>query len=422
MKNKFFEYFEVSKEFYEDMWRNAIIVFDTNLLLNLYRYTPDTRDNVLSLMEKNTDRIWIPYQVGWEYFNNRLTVIEEVSNGCNNLKQLIVELRAKFKKHLDDNYKRHPYIDRKALDPLCKSALEPILKQLDEWKKDAPNYQDNDTILVRLMSLFDGRVGEDFSETRLNQLYEEGAVRYASLTPPGYMDLKEKKDRGNRHLYGDVIVWFQTIEKAKESHKNIIFVSDDQKEDWYEKKHHGKTAGPRYELFKEFTIKTEGQRILIYNQELFLQYANQYLNAEVKEESIKEVQEVALAEEEKRKAARQYTEEILRKYGYLGDMGDGNGISPVATATVNLAQIQRNFGIAASPMSQLQKIIEQQKTLNPLSNSLQAIAKAAEAYSANPFASVADQIRHLSSGIPTVTAVASPSEIQDLLNGKNNDE
>lgn len=65
------------------------------------------------------------------------------------------------------------------------------------------------------MSLFDGRVGEDFTETRLNQLYEEGAVRYASLTPPGYMDLKEKKERGNRHLYGDVIVWFQTIEKQK---------------------------------------------------------------------------------------------------------------------------------------------------------------------------------------------------------------
>lgn len=153
-----------------------------------------------------------------------------------------------------------------------------------------------------------------------------------------------------------------------------------------------------------------------------MQYANQYLNAEVKEESIKEVQEVALAEEEKCKAARQYTEEILRKYGYLGDMGDGNGISPVATATVNLAQIQRNFGVAASPMSQLQKIIEQQRTLNPLSNSLQAIAKAAEAYSANPFASVTDPIRHLTSGIPaTATATCNPI-IQELLKGKKDDE
>lgn len=420
MKNKFFEYFEDPKEYYDDMWKNAIIVFDTNLLLNLYRYTPETRDNVLSLMEKNAERIWIPYQVGWEFFNNRITVIEEVRNGTNDLQRLITELRNKFKKHLDENYKRHPYINRKALEPLCKSALEPILNQLDEWQKEDPNYLDNDTVLGRLVSLFEGRVGEDFSEIRLNKLYEDGAVRYASLTPPGYMDLKEKKDRGNRHLYGDIIVWFQTIDKAKEAHKNVIFVSDDQKEDWYEKKNHGKSSGPRHELFKEFNIKSDGQRILIYNQELFLKYANQYLNAEVKEESIKEVQEVAQAEEEKRKAARQYTEEILRKYGYMGDMSERNGISPVTT--LKLAQIQRNFGVAISPISQLQTIIEQQKMQNPLADSLQAIAKVAEAYSANPFASVTDQIRHLTSGIPATATTASNPIIQDLLKGKKDNE
>lgn len=377
------------------MWKNSIIVFDTNLLLNLYRYTPETRDNVLAVMEANAGRIWLPYQVGWEYFNNRMSVIDEVSNGCTQLRNLIADLRNKFKKSLDDNYKRHPYIDRKILEPLCKDALKPILEQLDEWKKNDPYYAEDDTILKRLVSYFSVRIGEDFTEDQLNKLYSEGEIRYANQTPPGYMDLKEKKDRGNRHLYGDLIVGMQTIEKAKTDNCDVIFVSDDQKDDWYEKKVHGKSAGPRYELFKEFKIKSGGHRVLIYNQELFLKYANQYLKADVKDDVIKEVKEVADAEEEKRVAARRRTDDILREYGFIGESYT-RALNPfAATAAMNWPKVQANFGIPVSAVSQLQAILEQQKKMSVWADSLEPYTKAADAIRAQPFMSTSDIIKQI---------------------------
>lgn len=209
------------------------------------------------------------------------------------------------------------------------------------------------------------------------------------------MDLKEKKDRGNRHLYGDLIVGMQTIEKAKTDNCDVIFVSDDQKDDWYEKKVHGKSAGPRYELFKEFKIKSGGHRVLIYNQELFLKYANQYLKADVKDDVIKEVKEVADAEEEKRVAARRRTDDILREYGFIGESYT-RALNPfAATAAMNWPKVQANFGIPVSAVSQLQAILEQQKKMSVWADSLEPYTKAADAIRAQPFMSTSDIIKQI---------------------------
>ena len=55
--------------------------------------------------------------------------------------------------------------------------------------------------------------------------------------------------------YGDFIIWKQLIEHAIDTKKNVIFVTDDEKEDWWEE-FNGKTIGPRPELSKEFREKT----------------------------------------------------------------------------------------------------------------------------------------------------------------------
>ena len=164
MKNVFSEYYEISEQTYKEIWDKALFVFDTNLLLNLYRYTTDTRDNILDVMKKVSDRIWIPYQVGWEYFNNRLKVIDEVSNGYDAIKKLISNYKNDFEKNLNNNFKHHPYIDRDVLkEHYSNDIIKPINDILDEWKRHDPQYWENDAILQELTNLFDGKVGEDFS-------------------------------------------------------------------------------------------------------------------------------------------------------------------------------------------------------------------------------------------------------------------
>lgn len=60
---------------YKTIWDRATFVFDANVLLNLYRYQPDTRQAILDTLKKLKSRIWIPYQAAIEFQRNRLSVI-----------------------------------------------------------------------------------------------------------------------------------------------------------------------------------------------------------------------------------------------------------------------------------------------------------------------------------------------------------
>lgn len=362
MKKVFSEYYDPPELTYKEIWDKALFVFDTNLLLNLYRYTTDTRDIILDVMNKVSDRIWIPYQVGLEYFNNRIKVINEVSNGYDAIKKFIINYKNGFEKYLNDNYNHHPYINRDMLKERYSNIIKPINDLLDEWKRKDPKYQDDDVIWKKLTDLFDGKVGEDFSSENLYKLYKEGEIRYAHQVPPGYMDLPQKKDQGERALYGDLIVWKQTIEKAKESNRDVIFVTDDKKNDWFEAKVKGKRSGPRKELLREFSKESDGQKILIYNQESFLKYANDYLKADIKEESIKEVKDVSVAVGTNHKVNKKYPKGLLREYGILTD-NYAQLISPTDISALTMHLNQRNNANPLSSIAGWQSLLDQQKSI-----------------------------------------------------------
>ena len=52
MKKTFLEYNPLSKEIIKELWDNAIFVFDTNVLLNLYRYSDETSMKFLETISK----------------------------------------------------------------------------------------------------------------------------------------------------------------------------------------------------------------------------------------------------------------------------------------------------------------------------------------------------------------------------------
>lgn len=297
MKTKFFEQYTLSDNEIRDILENGILVFDTNVLLNLYSYTKSTKEEVLNIMKKYKNRLWMPYQVGWEFFNNRENKISSVQGGCDKLLKFINDSKNGFDKLLNDNYKRHPYIDRKSISELFGNQLKAVSDEIEKLKAQDPKYDINDTILKQLTQLYNKKVGDDYSIDEYKDIFNDGEKRYEQKTPPGFADLKEKKDQGPRHLYGDLIIWKQMIDKAKSTNKDIIFISEDQKEDWYEKD----SNKPRRDLIKEFGTLTEGKRILIYSQELFLKNIDKYLGSDVGNDVITEVKDVAREEEERRK-------------------------------------------------------------------------------------------------------------------------
>lgn len=57
MRNAIKEYIEYSSEEKNDLWNTATFVFDTNVFLNLYRYSNKTRNQLIESFECLKPRI-----------------------------------------------------------------------------------------------------------------------------------------------------------------------------------------------------------------------------------------------------------------------------------------------------------------------------------------------------------------------------
>jgi len=77
MKKIFPGFYPPSDEDLKELWSKSLFVLDANVLLNLYRYPEKARADLLTVIRKIKDRVWVPYQAALEYQVNRLTVIAE---------------------------------------------------------------------------------------------------------------------------------------------------------------------------------------------------------------------------------------------------------------------------------------------------------------------------------------------------------
>lgn len=78
MKKKFIGFYDPTEQEIEDAWTNGVFAFDANTLLNLYRYTDVTRKDFLHVLKFIKENLFIPFQVAFEYLNNRIKVIDDL--------------------------------------------------------------------------------------------------------------------------------------------------------------------------------------------------------------------------------------------------------------------------------------------------------------------------------------------------------
>lgn len=279
MKNKFKEYYPLSDNEYKDLWDNALFVFDTNVILNLYRYSEPTKLEFIHALKDMQNRIWLPYKVAKEFHKNRLEVIGDQQKIYSDYQKQIEKLNSEFK-----NKNRNPFLTDELL-----TDLQAVLKKVqDELSNKEAFYMElitSDNIQMDIAEIFHNKIGDDFTSEKLNEIYISGKQRYDKLVPPGF---KDKKDKPEPDRYGDLVIWLQILEKAKSDKKNIIFILDDRKEDWWLEKS-GKTISPLPELLNEFHTVT-GQVCYIYQPFQFLKYLNEYLGGKYNEIAINEIE------------------------------------------------------------------------------------------------------------------------------------
>ena len=97
MRSSFCGYYPPTPDDYERLWKEATIVLDTNVLLNLYRLPTSARDEFLTVLDLLKDRLWVPHQVALEFQRNRLTVIaaerKSTEDALSSAQEIVGELR-----------------------------------------------------------------------------------------------------------------------------------------------------------------------------------------------------------------------------------------------------------------------------------------------------------------------------------------
>jgi RNA polymerase sigma factor (sigma-70 family) len=281
MKELYCGYSKKTEKDLKELWKNSLITFDTNVILNLYRYSDSTRIAILELIKKFDKQIFLTFQVGLEYNRNRYEIISAQENSHNDfLKKLkIIE---------DDlNSKDRPPFLSDSLHNSLSKVFNDVEKEVKDHIESFQKMPDNDEIFNKIDKLFNGKITEKFDEERMKQIYQEGKLRFEKKIPPGYEDYKKTEDK----RYGDLIFWLQILEKSKTEKKSIILISDERKEDWIWKLKNGKSIGPRQELIEE--MKTfSGENFHIYSSERFLNFGQMYLQENVNDKAIQEIESI----------------------------------------------------------------------------------------------------------------------------------
>jgi hypothetical protein len=300
MRKQFAGHFRLSKAQQAELWKTGIVVFDANVLLHLYRYSDQTRSDLLATIEKLQDRAWIPHRVAVEYFRRRLDVIVQQQKAYSDA---IVDLN-KIEETLKNQ--RHPFVSQKTFQSIQK-VLDDARKELQASIETHLKRLTNDDLLDKIADLFDQRVGEPFSDEDTKKLCSEAERRFAAKIPPGYKDQDKSTEGDPTRPYGDFFVWNQTLEMAAIKKSGVIFVTDDSKEDWWLSVG-GKTIGPRPELIQEFRDRCQNN-ILILSTYRFMEEAGIHLKSKHHDQTVNEMKVLRQDERAKLSALTKENEE-----------------------------------------------------------------------------------------------------------------
>lgn len=260
-----------------ELWPQAIFSFDTNVLLSVYSYSPETRSELLQAMEQigTRGKIFLTWQVMTEFHRLRMDKIREQDTTAD-------QLTDAFKKlcdAIDDKIKRsdghHPDVDLEQIRQIAEEAREkatPLLAHTERGRVDPLN----DDFLRQITSIFGEAIGTRPTPDEDRQHREEGSRRAESKIPPGFAD-NRKKDGG----VGDYLIWVELLKLAEREKLPVIFVTNDRKPDWWEhyerESQEREPIAPRMELVNEMQAHANVR----YHQLLPLEFVELELKSEL---------------------------------------------------------------------------------------------------------------------------------------------
>ncbi|MFL6239308.1 MAG: PIN-like domain-containing protein [Actinomycetes bacterium] len=273
---------------------SGLVVLDTNVLLNLYRYNAESRQAMLDVLTALGDRLWIPHQVMKEFWRNRERALSDPRTD-------VAESISKLRNHRDAIVEVvSQWVNRAALNvdvaaghkAAVAETVEAVINELESLvdpKLDQARNTANDTVLSLLEPVLEGHIGAAMAPDAYRAAIAEGQRRADAGEPPGFGDAKTKADRGPEGAAGDFLVWEQLLLEASKRLLDVLLVTGDvNKGDWWRRE--GASArGPRNELVQELKHRA-GTRLFMLRPEELLARARTALSVHVKDESVQDVE------------------------------------------------------------------------------------------------------------------------------------
>jgi HJR/Mrr/RecB family endonuclease len=298
----------------EPFFRNGLIVLDANVLLDLYRITPDARGQVIDTLSGIADRLWVPHQAAVEFSRNRRRVVEERTSSFKQTKQVLQSATVKAVDVLVSAVEQLIYqrerngttriwdivgigLDRESLLRRFDGVMGPALSELEtlmaEHDLHLQDMQGADPLLSQIDELLNGRIGPGYTPAGLRALVDEAHLfRFPNKIPPGYLDTDKETPL---RAAGDFLLWRQTIDRAAlmtSGDRLVLLITKDLKEDWWNLDTKKRPLGPRPELVQEIRDLT-GASLLLLTLKEFLTGAKRYLASAVSDETLNELREVS---------------------------------------------------------------------------------------------------------------------------------
>lgn len=288
-----------------DIINEGIVVFDTSALLDIYYYSDEAQKQIFSNAFCGLkDRLWIPAQCYFEFLKNKDKVVGKpcktyealldsanrdmgyvpriVSKSNDFGKAEIGELKGLLKTLKEKTTKKdkHPYLNQELFAPFDQAITE-IEEHINTFSKAAAQFEAsiskeiNDKIEelkiatddVQQFIEYNFEIGNELPFERMLEICEEGRKRYDEKIPPGYED---EKNKSGMQKYGDLFAWKEILSMARDRKKDVLFITNDVKMDWWDKEQNA----PCFELLKEFHAIT-GKRFWSCSMKDFLYRMNE---------------------------------------------------------------------------------------------------------------------------------------------------
>lgn len=248
LTDDFAHYYRLDPDSERSAFDEGLIVLDTNVLLNILRYSSPAREELLQVIEKIGERCFIPYQIALEYNRNRVSVVADHHKELETIEKSVGEVRSSLRTLVATSRKRRILSEEVAqnLDDAATELMDEIGSEIanaiTQYDLNAPSMVGRvDQWTARLMAALAGKVASAPSEQQREADTKEAGRRREAQLAPGFKD----------KVGGDYLWWAETLRNPDIKGRKLLVISDDvAKGDWLFEQH-GITIGPHEILMSD---------------------------------------------------------------------------------------------------------------------------------------------------------------------------